>query len=125
VRVDCGPRPVCGKKGDQVGERTILVCDECGRPAVESVTFRARGRNRVKDFCETHLAALLDGSRAPRRGRRAGTVTLVKSAAKRRGRRPGAVVAAPAKRRVRLKKTTTATRRPRRARTTAAPEQAL
>jgi len=65
-----------------MGEAVVLVCDECGQPATESVTFRVRGRNRVKDFCDQHLAVLLDGSRAPRRGRRAGTV--VKSSARKR-----------------------------------------
>jgi hypothetical protein len=71
-----------------MGEATVLVCDVCGRPAVESVTFRVRGRNRVKDLCATHLAELEAGSRAPRRGRRAATVATP-AAGKRRGRPPG------------------------------------
>ena len=53
----------------------MLVCDVCGKPAAQSVTFRVDGSNRVKDFCEQHVADLLKGSRAPRRGRPVGTST--------------------------------------------------
>ncbi len=70
-----------------MGEAFVLVCDVCGRPAVQSVTFKIRGRNRVKDLCATHLAELEAGSRAPRRGRKPATV--VAAPAKRRGRPAG------------------------------------
>ncbi len=70
-----------------MGEAIVLVCDVCGRPAAQSVTFRIRGRNRVKDLCETHLAELETGSRAPRRGRKARAI--VAAPPKRRGRPPG------------------------------------
>lgn len=77
-----------------MAEATVLVCDVCGKPATESVTFRANGRNRVKDFCAMHLASLLEGSRAPKRGRRPGSVnsSARKSTAKRTAarRRPKA-----------------------------------
>src|SRR6266545_3024301 len=73
-----------------MGEQTILVCDVCGRPAVESVTFRIGGRNRVKDLCQVHLAELEAGSRAPRRGRKSAAVIAgPPSTGKRRGRPPG------------------------------------
>jgi hypothetical protein len=62
-----------------MGEQTILVCDVCGRPATQSVTFRIGGRNRVKDFCSAHLAELEAGSRAPRRGRKRATLGTVKA----------------------------------------------
>jgi hypothetical protein len=72
-----------------MGEQTILVCDVCGRPAVETVTIRVGGRSYVKDFCSTHLSELTAGARSPKRGRRAGTVTKT-STGKRRGRPPKA-----------------------------------
>src|SRR5438270_2616476 len=68
-----------------MGEQTILVCDVCGRPAIQSATIRVGKRNFVKDFCSTHLSELTAGARAPRRGRRPGTT--VKTGA-RRGRPP-------------------------------------
>jgi hypothetical protein len=49
-----------------MAEKTMLVCDVCGKPATQSVTFKVDGRNRVKGFCEQHLSELLKGSRAPR-----------------------------------------------------------
>src|SRR4051812_36729462 len=58
------------RKGVTVAEALVVVCDVCGRPAEESVTIRARGRNVVKDFCTTHLTELLSKTRAPRRGRK-------------------------------------------------------
>jgi hypothetical protein len=73
-----------------MGEKTILVCDECGRPASESVTFRVGRRNLVKDFCATHVSELVRGARAPRRGRRPGTALATP---KRRGRSPKATTA--------------------------------
>ncbi len=102
-----------------MGERTILVCDICGQPAVQTVTFKVGRRNLQKDYCSTHLQELTAGARAPRRGRRPGVVA---SPAKRRGRPPKA--AGAAKRRGRPKKTATATRRPRKTPTAAALQQA-
>jgi hypothetical protein len=73
-----------------MAEATVLVCDVCGRPAVESVTFRIGGRNRVKDLCQVHLAELEAGSRAPRRGRKSAALLAgPPSTGKRRGRSPG------------------------------------
>jgi hypothetical protein len=76
-----------------MGERTILVCDVCGRPAAETVTIRVGRRNYAKDLCNTHLAELTAGARRPRPGRRKATVgapskapSKAKSTAKRRGR---------------------------------------
>jgi hypothetical protein len=74
-----------------MGEQTILVCDVCGRPAVETATIRVGGRNYVKDYCTQHLSELIAGGRAPRRGRRravTGGVSAAKTAPKRRGRPP-------------------------------------
>src|SRR5437763_14246445 len=76
-----------------MGEQTILVCDVCGKPAVETATIRVGGRNFVKDYCATHLSELTAGARAPRRGRRRAVVGAGRSAQgattpRRRGRPP-------------------------------------
>lgn len=88
-----------------MAERTILVCDVCGRPAAQTVTFKVGRRNLQKDYCDVHLQELAAGARTPRPGRRRGTV--VASPAKRRGR-PKKTVSTPAKRRGRPRKTPTA-----------------
>jgi hypothetical protein len=56
-----------------MAERTMLVCDTCGRPAAETVTFKTSKGNRQRDFCAQHLDELLAPSRAPKRGRRPGS----------------------------------------------------
>jgi hypothetical protein len=53
-----------------MAEKLLLVCDTCGLPAVETVTFRSSVGNRQKDFCAKHLRELLLGSRVPKRGRK-------------------------------------------------------
>jgi hypothetical protein len=70
-----------------MAERTILVCDVCGAPATETVSFKAGGRSLQKDLCEVHLAELKAGARAPKRGRRAGTSTGVATIGKARATR--------------------------------------
>ena len=56
-----------------MAERVMLVCDTCGRPAVETVTFKTSSGNRQRDYCSTHLDELLVGARTPKRGRRPGS----------------------------------------------------
>src|SRR4051794_29124782 len=75
-----------------MAEATVLVCDVCGRPAVETVRFRVKHRNLEKDYCAAHLAELEAGARRPRRGRKTATVSALP--AKRRGRPPGSKNAA-------------------------------
>jgi hypothetical protein len=53
-----------------MAERVVVVCDVCGRPAEESMTFRIGGRTWTKDLCSTHVQELVRSARAPRRGRR-------------------------------------------------------
>lgn len=53
-----------------MAERVVLVCDVCGRPAHQSVTFRMGSRTLAKDLCPAHLEELVRNSHAPRRGRR-------------------------------------------------------
>ena len=54
---------LCGL-GD-MGEATVLVCDTCGRPAVETVSLKAGRLNRQKDACQEHLDALFAGHALP------------------------------------------------------------
>jgi hypothetical protein len=72
-----------------MAERTMLVCDTCGRPAVETVTFKTTSGNRQRDYCSPHLAELLAGSRTPKRGRRPGSSNAAakKSGARSAGRK--------------------------------------
>ena len=70
-----------------MAEKTILVCDACGRPAAESVTIKSSRGNFVKDLCSTHVSELVAGARKPRPGRRKGVVAkaaTAKSGAKRK-----------------------------------------
>jgi hypothetical protein len=57
-----------------MAEKTILVCDACGRPAAETVTIKSTRGNFVKDLCSTHVSELVAGARKPRPGRRKGVV---------------------------------------------------
>ena len=52
-----------------MGEKTILVCDTCGKPASETVTIKVVRGNFVKDLCSSHVSELVAGARKPRRGR--------------------------------------------------------
>jgi hypothetical protein len=85
-----------------MAEKTILVCDACGRPAAETITIKVSRGNFVKDLCSNHVNELVAGARKPRPGRRKGVVagggaasSTKKSSArtatgKRRGRPPKA-----------------------------------
>lgn len=57
-----------------MAEKTILVCDVCGRPAAETITVKVSRGNFVKDMCATHVNELVAGARKPRPGRRRGAV---------------------------------------------------
>jgi hypothetical protein len=57
-----------------MGEKTILVCDVCGRPATETATIKVGRRSFVKDLCGSHVSELTAGARRPRPGRRRGVV---------------------------------------------------
>jgi hypothetical protein len=52
-----------------MGEKTILVCDTCGKPASETATIKVARGNFVKDLCSSHVSELVAGARKPRRGR--------------------------------------------------------
>jgi hypothetical protein len=77
-----------------MAEKTILVCDACGKPATETVTIKVERGNFVKDLCGTHVNELVAGARKPRPGRRKGSVASTTRAA------------APAPRKTTARKTT-------------------
>jgi hypothetical protein len=55
-----------------MAERLVRVCDVCGNPAEQSVTFKVGSRSLAQDLCGTHLQELMRRSHAPKRGRRPG-----------------------------------------------------
>ncbi len=67
-----------------MAEKTILVCDVCGRPAAETVTIKTSRGNFVKDMCSTHVTELVSGARKPRPGRRKGAVARSSASPKKR-----------------------------------------
>jgi hypothetical protein len=80
-----------------MAEKVTVVCDVCGKPSVQTVAITANDKIYRKDLCAEHLAELLRGTSAPRRGRprKAGTKATAATAAaptpeapKRRGRPP-------------------------------------
>lgn len=52
-----------------MAERTIVVCDVCGKPASETVTIKVARGNYAKDLCTAHVTELVAGARRPRPGR--------------------------------------------------------
>jgi hypothetical protein len=87
-----------------MAERTMLFCDSCGRPAVETVTFKTSSGNRQRDYCSPHLDELLSGSRTPKRGRRPGSTSAARSSTKKpAARKTSARKASGAKKRTRKK----------------------
>jgi len=71
-----------------VGERVILVCDECGQPAADTASIKVGRRSLVKDLCERHIAEITKNARRARPGRRRATVPS-KAAGAAPKRRPG------------------------------------
>ena len=81
-----------------MAERTIVVCDVCGKPATETVTIKVARGNFAKDLCAIHVTELVAGARRPRPGRprkMAGSAPTAE-APKRRGR-PRKTVGRPRK----------------------------
>jgi hypothetical protein len=63
-----------------MAERTVIVCDVCGKPAAETITIKANSGNYAKDLCAAHVAEFIAGGRKPRPGRRKGQVTRKRAA---------------------------------------------
>lgn len=73
-----------------MAERTVIVCDVCGKPAAETITIKANSGNYAKDLCAAHVAEFIAGGRKPRPGRRKGQVArkrVAGGAAKKTGTR--------------------------------------
>jgi topoisomerase IA-like protein len=77
-----------------MAEKTILVCDACGKPAAETVTIKVERGNFVKDLCATHVNELVAGARKPRPGRRKGSTAAATAARATVGRKTGRKTAA-------------------------------
>jgi hypothetical protein len=70
-----------------MAEKTIVVCDVCGKPATETVTIKVARGNYAKDLCAAHVTELVVGARRPRPGRPRKMAGEASAAApKRRGR---------------------------------------
>lgn len=52
-----------------MAERTVHVCDTCGKAATEAVTIATSKGKVVLDVCSSHLNEILAKGRRPRRGR--------------------------------------------------------
>jgi hypothetical protein len=63
-----------------MAERTVIVCDVCGKPASETITIKANSGNYAKDLCAAHVAEFIAGGRRPRPGRRKGQVARKRTA---------------------------------------------
>jgi hypothetical protein len=68
-----------------MAEKTIVVCDVCGKPASETVTIKAARGNFAKDLCAAHVNELTAGARRPRPGRPR-KLAAASTVPKRRGR---------------------------------------
>ena len=84
-----------------MAEKTILVCDQCGRPAAETVTIRVARGNFVKDLCSTHVNELIAGARKPRRGRPRAAASKTSSTTGKKSTRKKSTAKRGAKRRTR------------------------
>ena len=83
-----------------MAQALVVVCDVCGSPAVETVSLKVASRSYQKDVCQTHLDEMIQGARAPRRGRPRTKPTPVTSRSKRPAKR-----ASSAKRKTAAKRT--------------------
>jgi len=99
-----------------VAEQTVVVCDVCGKPATERITFKVGGRSLQKDLCGEHLADLTTGARPAKRGRRPAIGASAAPAPARRRRKASTAKKPSARRASTAKKTT-------RSRTSAAKRQ--
>lgn len=80
--------PISDREDSIMAERTIVVCDVCGKPATETVTIKVARGNFAKDLCAAHVTELVAGARRPRPGRPRKMAGSAQAAAapKRRGR---------------------------------------
>jgi hypothetical protein len=55
---------------EQMAEAMFLVCDYCGKDAVDTLMIRIGQQNYLLDVCDRHLKAITSKARKPKRGRR-------------------------------------------------------
>jgi len=79
-----------------MAEKTIVVCDVCGKPATETVTIKVARGNYAKDLCAAHVTELVAGARRPRPGRPRKMAGAAAATPTRRGR-PRKAVGRPRK----------------------------
>ena len=110
-----------------MAEQTVIVCDVCGKPATERITFKAGGRSLQKDLCGEHLAVLTTGARPAKRGRRPAIGASAAPAPPRRRRKASTAKKPTRNRTSRAKRTTrsrgSAAKRPTRRKATAPPPE--
>jgi len=80
-----------------MAEKTIVVCDVCGKPATETVTIKVARGNYAKDLCAAHVTELVAGARRPRPGRPRKMAGGTTAAAPKRTGRPRKSVGRPRK----------------------------
>ena len=80
-----------------MAEKTIVVCDVCGKPATETVTIKVARGNYAKDLCAAHVTELVAGARRPRPGRPRKMAGGSSAAAPKRRGRPRKSVGRPRK----------------------------
>jgi hypothetical protein len=68
-----------------MAEKVVLVCDDCGDPAEESVRFKVGTRTLEKDLCRKHTQELVRSAHSPRRGRRSGVAVPAVASPRRSG----------------------------------------
>jgi hypothetical protein len=99
-----------------VAEAKILVCDVCGEPAEQTVTYRLGTRSLAQDLCRRHLQELVRNSHAPRRdGRRRASSSSKSASRKQRSAKARSVPKASGPKRARKRITDPATLEKRRA----------
>jgi len=80
-----------------MAEKTVVVCDVCGKPAAETVTIKVARGNYAKDLCAAHVTELIAGARRPRPGRPRKMAGAASAAAPKRRGRPRKTAGRPKK----------------------------
>jgi len=80
-----------------MAEKTVVVCDVCGKPASETVTIKVARGNYAKDLCAAHVTELIAGARRPRPGRPRKMAGAASAAAPKRRGRPRKAAGRPRK----------------------------
>ena len=74
--------------GVRMAEAMFLVCDYCGRDALETLKIRIGQQNYLLDVCDKHLTAITSKARKPKRGRRPKSSAAASVRSRQRSTRP-------------------------------------